>query len=473
MHFSLPLPAVARSRGSTRETSTLAPLEPWKPSTIGNSASRTRLATPVTGHPGGGSTEDAVTVDEIRDAVRMHTRFSMPALDPRLVVDDLPTFDDLAEYDVDEEQQLRLWDMEVKRLVDAVQPGTPLQAFNGTEALNVDSRRSYEILSDLADGLVVALAVLDHDGQNLVVDHQKGLFEKHLFQRSRQTLERFCDAEAEPHHSDSDQPTASAEDRFRFVDHCTAVIARVLLAAAEGKHWQIFILATLVKISTKLKVVLAKPAQCARVSLDNNAAGPYMEKLSIPDHGHRERRQQGFDVKGFQSDSPMNPLLQSILAARGGQPNKSDYEGREDVLKTFYFIQCTKYRLVMLLMFEYLMVPLRGSYRLVKSSLTSFEICAMVYETGFEQFRTMVFQDNCMDLSGSSDPGMISVAHGAFVVLKEAIKASKGESATPCRRETGGSDLDLLPSTSLRDSRSFSPATEYWGQPSISWLSGQ
>jgi len=109
------------------------------------------------------------------------------------------------------------------------------------------------------------------------------------------------------------------------------------------------------------------------------------------------------------------------------------------------------------------MVPLRGRYRLVKSSLTSFEICAMVYETGFEQFRTMVFQDNDMDLSGSSDPGMINFAYGAFEVLKEAIGASRGKYAP--REEAGEATLACSRPPAYRGSRSCRPAAECRQQP--------
>ncbi|KAJ4197256.1 hypothetical protein NW767_009148 [Fusarium falciforme] len=364
-----------------------------------------------------------ITEDEVLETVNMHKRFCMPSVAPGVEVTDLPNFDDITQYEVSQEVQERLWANEVARLLDIVN-NHALLAFEGSAALAIDSKNSYEILADMADHVWQAVNIATYDGQSILASHCKELFKVDILQSSRVVLDYLCDKEEEDDAFDNSgetMPHYSREDFFNFVNYLTAALAQMLCSATDGKSFHLHILAHLAKLSTKVKVVSTRLQECAQISIDNGIPD---RKIPIPNQHNVRGRQDGNPRmgKGFgHLDLDIEPLLEGMQGLQG-EPAPLESSSKKDSMRGIYFLQCAKYRHAFFNLLAFILVPLRGTNKLMRKSVTSYELCSMVYGTGFERFRTLVYQDQEHDFSGTSDASIINCARSSFDMLDKAIQ---------------------------------------------------
>lgn len=302
----------------------------------------------------------------------------MPSLVSGVEVTDLPNFDDITQYEVSEEAQERLWANEVTRLLEVVTSPATL-AFEGSATLAVDSGKAI--------------------------------------------------------------PRHSQEDFFNFFNYCTAVLARVLCTAVDGKSFAINVLASLAKISTKVKVVSTRLQGWAQISIDNGISD---RKIPVPNQ---------HDVRGRQGDNSMigvglgdidldfEALLGSMQGLRGDLA-PLEFSSKKDLIKQMYFPQCAKYRTGVLPLLRFILLSLRGTNNLMRKSVTSYELCSMAHGTGFERFRTLVYQDHENNFLGTSDASMVNYARSSFELLDTTIRHVQGS----------GSPYSLPPVTTPGDS---------------------
>ncbi|KAM6537946.1 hypothetical protein FALCPG4_003842 [Fusarium falciforme] len=306
-------------------------------------------------------------------------------------------------------------------------------AFEGSSAFATDSKGSYEVLTAMADHVWQAVHIAIYDGESLFALHCKDLCRLEDLRSSRLILDHICDKEEEDGaFGDSDQATLphSREDFFNFVNYCTAVLARALCAAVDGKSFYINIVAHLAKMSTKVKVVSTRLQECAQTAIDYGIPD---RKIPVPNQ---------YDIRGRQGNNPMmgmglgdinldfEPLLESVGGLRG-EIAAGESPSKKDSIRHVYFLQCNKYRTGILGALRFLLVSLRGTNNLMSKSVTSYELCSMVYGTGFERFRTLVYQDRENNFSGTSDVSMINCARNSFDLLDKTIRHVQG-SASPC-----------------------------------------
>ncbi|KAM5342126.1 hypothetical protein ACJ41O_015157 [Fusarium nematophilum] len=315
----------------------------------------------------------------------------MPSIAPGVEVTDLPNFDDITQYEVAEGVQEQLWANEVTRLLEVVTTPTPLD-FRGTADLVVDSKRSYEMLAAMADHAWQAVNIATYDGESILALHVKELCKVDSLKSSRAILDYLCEKEDEDDIVDGSgqaMPRYSREDFFNFVSYCTAVLAQVLCAAADGKSFHLNILANLAKTSTKIQVVSTRLQECSQISIDNGVSD---RKIPGPDQ---------HDVRGRQGDD--NPMM-----GKGSGHIDLDFEP----------------------LLESMRVMQEDLGPLMRKSVTSYEICSMVYGTGFERFRTLVYQDNENDVLGTSDTSIVNCARSSFDLLDKTIQHVQGSAST-------------------------------------------
>ncbi|KAL6399221.1 hypothetical protein AUP68_17765 [Ilyonectria robusta] len=321
---------------------------------------------------------------EVLKVVHMYKRYSNPSIALGIEVTNLPNQDSLAQYRVSEEAQRQLWAAEVSRLVKVVTTDTALE-FEGSADLAVDSKKSREALG-------------------------------HLWDKE----------EADSENIDAVTPRYTREDLFNFIDYCTAVIARILCSVADGQHFYVHVLAHLAKITAKIKVVSAKPQECLRTSLKN---GVRNGKTQVPDQfGFREQQGRNSTMGQKRSaggspnrDKNMHLSLGGPRAMHDEDPIPPDIFSKRDILTRHYSLGGSNYRRCILKILRSLALTLRGTSHLMRTSMTSYEICAMVYDTGFEGFRALVFQDNSKRIDGTSDALIVNYARSVFDVLNRAV----------------------------------------------------
>lgn len=76
----------------------------------------------------------------------------------------------------------------------------------------------------------------------------------------------------------------------------------------------------------------------------------------------------------------------------------------------------------MFILLRYVILTLRGPNRLRASLSTSYELCARVYQIGFEEFSTLVYQDRDIDFLVSSNLHVVNGSRAAFDQVYQVIK---------------------------------------------------
>ncbi|KAK3400818.1 hypothetical protein B0T20DRAFT_494913 [Sordaria brevicollis] len=362
-----------------------------------------------------------------------------------LRVTDLPNFDDVSPYGATDEVQQQLWELEAKRLVKAVTGREPLR-FRGSENLSVDSKEAYALLANLADRVVQALTIIIHDGQSLLAEHHKLGFNSSLWRDCQIALGYMCERDDQ----DGGVIAQNTEDFFGFVDYCTAISARYLCSATKGPSFHVNVLAHVAKITTKIKVVAADLAKHAKISLENGAPD---RQIAMPDeHGVRgvsrttnmstilvntgtdqapgkkpaRENDVGDDPEGLAMDY-VDRLMENFESRMFERLAPLESEQKKKALRVVYFQMCESYRYGLIGMLQGFLLHLRGTSKLTQTFSTSYEISAMVYETGFERFRTLVFQDEGHNFDGTSDALMVNYARNGFHLLNSTLEHMQKE----------------------------------------------
>lgn len=357
---------------------------------------------------------------EVLKNVHMYKRYSDPSIAPGIEVTNLPNQGDVTQYRVSEEAQGQLWAAEVSRLVKVVTTDTALE-FEGSADLAVDSKKSYEILTLLADQVWHAINITAYDGEIILARHSRDLCHAETLNQSREALGHLWEKEeADSENTDAVAPRYIREDLFNFIDYCMAVIARILCSVADGQHFYVRVLAHLAKITAKIKVVSAKPQECLRTSIKNGVSNGIVQVREQQGRNSTMGQKRG---AGGSPNREMNMHLPlgGRRAMHDEDPIPPDIYSKRDILKREYSVEGSNYRRCILKILRSLVLRLRGTSQLMRTSMTSYEICAMVYDTGFEGFRTLVFQDNSNNICGTSNALTVNYARSVFDVLNRAV----------------------------------------------------
>ncbi|KAH8802261.1 hypothetical protein F5882DRAFT_514243 [Hyaloscypha sp. PMI_1271] len=354
-------------------------------------------------------------VDDILKIVCEHEKFSVPRLGDR-AVKDLPSFDDITPYDITYEQQKVLWRKEVERLIEVVNKLDTVPVFSGTERLANNSKDSYETLALLADKVYSSLSLCIHDNEAMFLEHRPTIHNEEWYKRSQDVLRRLVDeTEAKENENENEISLSSkitAEELFLFLNYLTAAVARIVCTSAYGKNFHDRILAMIAKWSTKVKVVSAKLDVFSQISLEKGAAH---EAAS-----HPRQPSETTETRGLRKE--WGELLERLEASRASQESESVLVNRENALKLLYYFNATRYQTLLWDIFRHFLISVRGANRVKTSVNTSFELCSVVYETGFSRFPTLIFQDLDNEFLGTSDLDVVNtVAHGAFSMAKLSV----------------------------------------------------
>ncbi|EGO57268.1 hypothetical protein NEUTE1DRAFT_80771 [Neurospora tetrasperma FGSC 2508] len=384
-------------------------------------------------------TSIAVTEAEVKEELRIHKRFQLPSIAPGIEVTDLPNFDDVTPYDVTEDTQEQLWDLEAKRLVEAITQDSPPR-FEGSHDLSIDSKKAHALLAVLADRVMQCLIICSYDGENLLAQHHEARCSRSELRSCKISLGYLIGEDKEDDLSSTTDDTskvdtvedikASDEDFFAFVDYCSNILARILCSAFDGRYVHVNILAHLARICTKVKILSADLKKFAEISLDR--AAPEMD-IPIPSqHGLRRPHDGQIEdggpsvvkkvvVNGGGASGGVSRLLQSLESLSHDQMAPLETESKKKALRIKYCEKHDIYRTCLTKMLQKVVVHLRGTNRLTQSFPTFYEICAMVYETGFERFRTLVFQDEANVFYGTSDAVIVNYCRSGYHLLNRTL----------------------------------------------------
>ncbi|KAK1832648.1 hypothetical protein QBC39DRAFT_347839 [Podospora conica] len=388
-----------------------------------------------------------ITEEEVLERVNAFRRFRQPHIAQDIEVTDLPVFESITPYEGDIEVQSKLWAKEVARLVKAVNDDQPLE-FRGSDDLAVDSRASHQLLAKLSDIVFQAFQVVLFDNQCILAEHVQPLCDSDILERSRTSLYYLCNRDDEDGDADDDPKMLikHRRDIFAFIDICVAVLARVLCGVAEKKSLAIETLALLATVTTKLKVVSANLREFAQVSLDN---GTLIKGDDQGGRGGGPREQTAqAQAGGAAGARAAHDMAANLTVDRGGLGLETQLgqwnftTSKKDALRLLYLEQCRNMRAGVLEILLHMLLKVRGNNTLMSRSFTRYEICAMVYETGFERFRTFVFQDPNTHFTGTAHPYSISCATQALHIINAVVGHLRDQEAVSGTTEVRSIGID-------------------------------
>ncbi|SPO02597.1 uncharacterized protein DNG_05270 [Cephalotrichum gorgonifer] len=208
---------------------------------------------------------------------------------------------------------------------------------------------------------------------------------------------------------------ARRESIFDLVDYISAILARLISQTADGEFWLLNTLAALVARTAKIKFLL--------VDIVANAVVAANTGQEVLDRGAGKGLFGDFSMNADFDEEECEEALRMINA------NQKDGLASEDEASVASFcVNQNKYR-------SGLNAALRhalGSLRLMNLSglpPTTYEMCLLVYEIGFEDFKTVLFQDRDLEYSASSDRDVLNTTHSALIILNQilaTLQESKG-----------------------------------------------
>lgn len=215
---------------------------------------------------------------------------------------------------------------------------------------------------------------------------------------------------------------------FALIDYIAAVLARLLCQMAGKKYWWNNVVAFLAQRVTKLKVLMLDMHTNTIISCQAGEAA-----LDRTDLSSRLS-------SGILDEEECEEVLRMIDAdAKQGLRTTAN----TDVAR--YCVEQNRFRSGINLTFRYLLMALRFQNRLGLQG-TSFEICGMVYATGFEDFKALLFQDLDLEYSASSDQDTLNTAYPAFEILNQTLANVKQVKSNPlvlCKPLSNGGILGL------------------------------
>ncbi|EXF76124.1 hypothetical protein CFIO01_07989 [Colletotrichum fioriniae PJ7] len=398
--------------------------------------------------------------------------FASPSFAPGVTVrNGLANMEDLVAYSVSEPVQKQLWKEEIKRIATAVENFNDPIEFAGSDEFNLDSKEAHQSLAALADKLLVSLNIVISDNHSALMKHNPdAVIDRELAERSRHQLGRFVADPSAEDESDTESLGANIDaliinhkDYFELVDYVSAMVARVLCRAASGKFWHDTMLAKSAKIAAKLKVMSGNLKQHAETSLENSPPENRTRNVGLGNIGGRNAN-YGEDSRGQNILENLEGML-GMMDRKENQPSFAGPNTAQKALTRSYYLNESVVQHSIFRIYLYVLVSLRGSNGLRTALSTSYEICAMLYNTGYGNFPVFLFQDIDGEYLGTSSDEHINVSHASFQVVNVAVEG------LVARHQSRGIPRRGIQSDNTRVGRSISgrshpPAESQTRQPS-------
>ncbi|CAH0057270.1 unnamed protein product [Clonostachys solani] len=334
---------------------------------------------------------------------------------------DLPLFSEVTNYDVSEDEQLKLWTLETRRLVDVCNRAQPLELQGKDEWFGVPDKDGYNRLDRLAVKLFYASHICYTDNDLILLEHSPAQSNPRNFRLSRRRLmENFGSDEA----SDSTEafikmPREGDRCYHALVDYVTGTLAQLLVRVVEGVVWDENMIAAIAKISTKLKVLGSNLAESAAISL-----------AEVKTWERRLQEQLEADLPGpTTAEEPVTERDKQLAAAQ----SQISHKGREYFQIMDLFHQC-----VIVLVME--VARELSTVNDSSPSSHSFEACSVIYDTGFLQKRAILCQKRSGMISGSSSHVSVHCVGFAVDICRTVLENLESKHSKGLSKSVGSSE---------------------------------
>ncbi|KAI5925987.1 hypothetical protein F4810DRAFT_699861 [Camillea tinctor] len=330
-----------------------------------------------------------------------------------------PEFDSLDTYRVSFQNAQRLRKNEAAKLVKAVTNQSQPPCLGHTDLLSelAGNDYGYEQLSNISRNILTALSLCLLDNECINVRSCTRIANRERLQNLvKQAHISANKAVADKNISQTDKNNL-LRATYAIVDYIAAIIARLVERTASGPFWVTNVLATLTARITKMKYLLVNLADSA-----NRAAEMGEDALE------ETKNLSGFSTTLGDEEEECEEALRMIDA-----DIKDGLTSEEEAAVSEYCISENKYHSGINAAMRYILLSLRLMNR---SGLppTTYEMCVVVYEIGFEGFKTVLFQDRDLEYSASSDRGVLDTAHPALCMLDQILRRLNSQQETRLAR---------------------------------------
>ncbi|KAJ2993041.1 hypothetical protein NUW58_g1964 [Xylaria curta] len=200
-----------------------------------------------------------------------------------------------------------------------------------------------------------------------------------------------------------------------------------------------------------MKVLSAKLEDFASMSLSQTPTRPKRSTAGVA----RTRGTGNLLIRRDEPSGKPDTMFQYLGALEPQDIAGENRGSRRHELARLYWTETMKFQGPIQMILGRLLLSLRGVKRHKAASTTSYELCARLYQTGFHNFRGLVFQDLNGEYFGSSKEENITIAQSVFEVLNSAVngivKPKSGYQGRPDHRQSLGPSPDGLPQRVLAD----------------------
>ncbi|CZR66268.1 uncharacterized protein PAC_16169 [Phialocephala subalpina] len=328
-----------------------------------------------------------------------------------------PEFDSLDAYHVDAKTAKGLRREEAARLVEVVKDPTQpvLLGDSGFLTSLMGDDDGYQQLSKISKNISTALSLCLLDNECINVKSCTRIANRERLQK----LVKQAHVAASIAVPDMQMPEPHQHEllktTFTLIDYISAILARLVSQTASGPFWVTNVTAILAARVAKMKYLLVNLGDSASTAAEKGE-----------DALEESQASGGFSTSLEEEEEECEEALRIIDAN-----TKDGLTSDEEAAVGSYCVEQNKYRSGINAAMKYILLSLRLMNR---SALppTTYEMCVVVYEIGFEGFKTVLFQDRDLEYSASSDRGVLNTAHPALCMLDQILsELKKQQNAQP------------------------------------------
>jgi hypothetical protein len=303
---------------------------------------------------------------------------------------DLPKFDDITKYGLEEEKEQQFWELETKRLFRIFEDESAAIVFQAPQDINLASKQNFDLIAKAADLLMTNIWICKHDCYILYYEHCTGLLNAKEYAKARKILSRESSKNESQTSDNEKRDTLIRQIYFSLVDYVTAVLVRFSLHEDRTEFWYTRCVASLARHAAKLKYLAIDTRDFLEMSIDG------ADDLFA--------RDEAYEFMGVSGAAELHDDIFHRQKARSGRLQELQRVLQTDFSKT------SIYRTDIGFALQYVEDMMLHSFSTLKPgrvlglSSTSFDMCSWLYEAGLTSSPTLLSQGRDGDVTGAT-PG--------------------------------------------------------------------
>ncbi|KAL6699994.1 hypothetical protein J3F84DRAFT_404920 [Trichoderma pleuroticola] len=341
---------------------------------------------------------DNIDTERIMDSLCAHISFHVKE---GYEMKNLPKFDDLTRYNIREEEEHKLWKLEVERLAHSARSNVLPTLEGNLEWFGETDSEGYNRLNRLARQILYGIDICEHDNELLLLESYPQLAHEDSYKMVHRKINGIFDEEQGSIRYERPIRIEQFNDEalHALINYVTAVLIRLLVRSMSGRFWIDNCISVLAKFAAKSKVVAANFPLAFERTLE----------------AHKEfqiRVSQNPDSQGFVQGSQSNSLgSDDGPLAKQQKVLQEDF----DISGARYFIEMDAFRTGIHGLMQTILADLIWNEESAETA-DMFETSSTIYDTGFRDKRTHLCHERDGSIGVATERRAIDFAGLAFQI---------------------------------------------------------